>query len=70
LRQQIQREKHWQQRNIAGYHPLVIDWVGFFRPRLFGCLSKHYDSRAGYSLAGDGTARHRVGPAGAHRPGF
>lgn len=50
LRRQIQRETHWQQRNIAGYHPLVIDWVGFFRPHLRGCLSKHYDSQAGKAL--------------------
>ena len=50
LRRQVQREKHWQQRDIAGYHPLVIDWVGFFRPRLHGCLSKHYDSQAGKAL--------------------
>jgi hypothetical protein len=50
LKGQIQREKHWQQRSIAGYHPLVIDWVGFFRPRLRGCLSKHYDSQAGKAL--------------------
>jgi len=50
LRRRIQEEGHWQQRDIAGYHPLVIDWVGFFRPRLRGCLSKHYDSQAGKAL--------------------
>ena len=50
LRSWIQQEQHWQQRSIAGYHPLVIDWVGFFRPRLRGCLSKHYDSQAGKAL--------------------
>ena len=50
LRQRIQGEGKWQQRSIAGYHPLVIDWVGFFRPRLRGCLSKHYDSQAGKAL--------------------
>ncbi|HZG46574.1 MAG TPA: hypothetical protein VEZ41_09980, partial [Allosphingosinicella sp.] len=50
LRRQVQGEKHWQPRSIAGYHPLVIDWVGFFRPRLRGCLSKHYDSQAGKAL--------------------
>ncbi len=50
LRRQIQGEGHWQQRSIAGYHPLVIDWVGFFRPRLRGCLSKHYHSQAGKAL--------------------
>ena len=50
LRRQVQGEGHWQQRDIAGYHPLVIDWVGFFRPRLGGCLSKHFDSQAGKAL--------------------
>lgn len=50
LQSWIQQERHWQQRSIAGYHPLVIDWVGFFRPRLHGCLSKHYDSQAGKAL--------------------
>jgi hypothetical protein len=46
----IQQEQHGQQRSIAGYHRLVIDGVGFFRPRLFGCLSKHFDSQAGKAL--------------------
>jgi hypothetical protein len=57
LKRQIHREKHWQQRSIASYHPrrcasapLVIDWVGFFRPHLHGCLSKHYNSQAGKAL--------------------
>ena len=50
LRSWIQQEKDWQQRSIGGYHPLGIDWVGFFRPRLRGCLSKHDDSQAGKAL--------------------
>jgi hypothetical protein len=50
LRRQVHGEGEWQQRDIAGYHPLVIDWVGFLRPRLRGCLSKHYDSQAGKAL--------------------
>jgi hypothetical protein len=27
-----------------------VDWVGFFRPRLVGCTSKHFDSVAGKAL--------------------
>ena len=50
LRRQIRCEGQWQERNIGSYHPFIIDWVGFFRPRLFGCLSKQYDSRAGKAL--------------------
>ena len=50
LRRQVQREKQWQERSIAGYHPFVVDWVGFFRPHLRGCVSKHFDSRAGKAL--------------------
>ncbi len=50
LRHQIEHEGQWQERSIEGYHPLVIDWVGFFRPRLFGCVSRHFDSQAGKAL--------------------
>ena len=50
LKRQVQREQQWQHRNIAGYRPLVIDWVGFFRPHLRGCVSKHFDARAGKAL--------------------
>jgi hypothetical protein len=35
---------------IGGWRPLLIDWVGFFRPRLAGCHSKHYDGMAGKAL--------------------
>lgn len=51
LRFRIEQEGQWQEkRSIEGFRPLVIDWVGFFRPRLFGCLSRHYDSQAGKTL--------------------
>ena len=50
LRSRIDQEGQWQERSIEGFHPFVIDWVGFFRPRLFGCLSRHFDSVAGKAL--------------------
>jgi hypothetical protein len=44
-----------QQRKVTrllmgGYSPVLIDWVGFYRPTLKGCLSKHYSSAAGKAL--------------------
>ena len=50
LRRWIEQEGQWQERSIGGFRPFVIDWVGFFRPRLCGCLSRHFDSRAGKAL--------------------
>lgn len=35
---------------IGGWEVLLIDWVGFFRPRLRGCTSTHFDSLAGKGL--------------------
>lgn len=33
-----------------GYRPVPVDLVGFFRPRLVGCRSKHYHSQADKAL--------------------
>ena len=33
-----------------GYRPLLIDWVGFYRPHLHDCDSSHYSSEAGKAL--------------------
>lgn len=46
----IRQEPHAERVNIARWRPLLIDWVGFFRPRLAKCPSKHYDSTAGKAL--------------------
>jgi len=46
----IQRERRATRVEIAALRPLLIDWVGFFRPRLTDCTSKHFDSRAGKAL--------------------
>jgi Transposase DDE domain len=48
--QQIQPEGHFRAHRYEGYSPVACDLVGFFRPRLFGCASKHYHSQAGKAL--------------------
>lgn len=48
--QAIAEEGRWQAHSHGGYRPLVCDLVGFFRPQLTGCLSKHYSSAAGKAL--------------------
>lgn len=35
---------------IGQWKPLLIDWVGFYRPQLKGCLTKHFSSVAGKPL--------------------
>lgn len=50
LGQLIQEDNQVQHVDIQGWRPLLLDWVGFFRPRLAGCLSKHFDSQAGKAL--------------------
>jgi hypothetical protein len=46
----IEREACWQPHSYGGYRPLVCDLVGFFRPHLKGCATKHYTSAAGKAL--------------------
>jgi len=46
----VGREHRAQPLKLQGWKPLLIDWVGFFRPRLVGCKSKHFDSIAGKAL--------------------
>jgi hypothetical protein len=48
--QQIQAEGRWQPSQHGGYRPVVCDLVGFFRPRLQGCATKHYLTAAGKAL--------------------
>ncbi len=40
----------WQPRCHGGYKPVVVDLVGFFRPRLQDCPTTHYCSPAGKAL--------------------
>jgi hypothetical protein len=46
----LRQEGKAQPVQIGNWKPLLLDWVGFFRPRLSGCTSKHFDSRAGKAL--------------------
>ena len=46
----LREERKSQPVRIGNWKPLLLDWVGFFRPRLHGCTSKHFDSRAGKAL--------------------
>jgi hypothetical protein len=40
----VQREGRWHARSYEGFRPVACDLVGFFRPRLSGCVGKHYQS--------------------------
>lgn len=47
---QVQAEGQWQPHVHGGYRPVAADLVGFFRPRLVDCLTRHYSSQAGKAL--------------------
>jgi hypothetical protein len=40
----------WRAHRYEGIRPVACDLVGFFRPRLTGCLGKHYKSEADKAL--------------------
>ena len=46
----IEREGRWQAAAHGGYRPVVVDVTGFWRPRLHGCPTKHYQAAAGRAL--------------------
>jgi hypothetical protein len=48
--QRVQAEGRWQPSQHGGYRPVACDLVGFFRPRLQGCATKHYLTAAGKAL--------------------
>ena len=43
----VQHEKVFHAHEYGGYRPVACDLVGFFRPRLRDCPTKHYSSAAG-----------------------
>jgi len=45
--QLIREEASFQAHQYGHYHPVACDLVGFFRPRLQDCPTKHYSSTAG-----------------------
>src|SRR6266702_1672057 len=48
--QVVEQEGRWQAHGYEGFRPVACDLVGFFRPRLSGCLGKHYQSGADKAL--------------------
>jgi len=46
----VEHETWWQAHRYEGFRPVACDLVGFFRPRLSGCLGKHYQSGADKAL--------------------
>ncbi len=46
----VRREGRWQAHRCGGYRVVAADTVGFFRPRLKGCATKHFLSQAGEAL--------------------
>jgi hypothetical protein len=48
--QRVREEKAFRAHQYGGYRPVACDLVGFFRPRLQDCATKHYSSAAGKAL--------------------
>ena len=48
--QVVQQEGRWQAHRYEGFRPVACDLIGFFRPRLSGCVGKHYQSGADKAL--------------------
>jgi hypothetical protein len=46
----VAAEGVWRPHSHDGYRPVAWDLVGFFRPRLKGCHTKHYSPVAGRAL--------------------
>jgi hypothetical protein len=64
----VHDEGHWQAHRHGGYRPVACDLVGFWRPRLHGCTTKHYCAQAGKALPAIPLGiRARVGSGGAQR---
>jgi hypothetical protein len=46
----VRQAGRWHAHRYEGFCPVACDLVGFFRPRLSGCLGKHYPSGADKAL--------------------
>jgi hypothetical protein len=46
----VRREGCWHAHRFGGYRVVAVDTVGFFRPRLKDCATKHFLSQAGEAL--------------------
>jgi hypothetical protein len=47
---QVTRAGQWQPHRHAGYQPVAADITAFWRPRLRGCPTVHFQAHAGMSL--------------------
>ena len=43
-------QQQWQAHQYAGYYPKAVDLTAYWRPKLKGCLSKHYHPTAEKAL--------------------
>jgi hypothetical protein len=50
--QVVEQEGRWHAHWYEGFRPVACDLVGFFRPRLSGCLGQHSQSGADTALPG------------------
>src|ERR671936_483330 len=53
----VQEEQVFHAHQYGGYRPVACDLVGFFRPRLQDCPTKHYSSAAGKGLPSGSSRR-------------
>jgi hypothetical protein len=68
LNGRIEHEHAWTALEVGGYRVKAMDTVGYYRPRLQGCTTKHYQSAAGKALPAICLGQvGAVGPVGAQR---
>jgi hypothetical protein len=58
----VKHEQRWVPNSYEAIRPVAADLTGFFRPKLSGCVSKHYLAQAGKALPA--TLIGMVGAAG------
>jgi hypothetical protein len=67
----VEQERRWRAHEHEGYRPVAVDLTGFWRPRLRGCPTTHYDGRAGKALPAIPLGLvARVGSVGTQRLGL
>jgi hypothetical protein len=70
-REYVAQDGRWQVHDYEGYRPVAVDVTGFWRPRLQGCATSHYDGRAGKALPAIPVGMvARVGSVGTQRLGL
>jgi hypothetical protein len=70
-RAHVEQADQWQVHEYEGYRPVAVDVTGFWRPRLQGCATSHYDGRAGKALPAIPVGMvARVGSVGTQRLGL